>query len=126
MRAVPLGFAVAASFAFTLVFAADPVPDAKTAPDTKTAPDAKAAPDSAAATAGQKQPAAGQKEQASHQTTTAKLPNRSCIKTTGSRIPVKEGQCQSVPGRTYTQEELRNTGEPNTAEALRRLDPSFH
>ena len=125
MRAIPVGLAITASLAFALAFAADPTPD------TKAAPDAKAAPDTAAnAASGQKQPAGNQKDtsqkdQAAQKTAAAK--SGSCIKSTGSRIPLKPPEeCRNVPGRTYNQDELRNTGETNTAAALRRLDPSFH
>jgi hypothetical protein len=119
MRAIPVGLAITASLAFALAFGADPTPDTKAAAD--------AAANSASA---QQQPAGNQKDtsqkdQASHKTAAAK--SGSCIKSTGSRIPLKPPEeCRNVPGRTYNQDELRNTGETNTAAALRRLDPSFH
>lgn len=53
--------------------------------------------------------------------------DRNCIRSTGSLIPAKKGQClQAVNGRSYTQQELRNTGAINNAQALRMLDPSIH
>jgi hypothetical protein len=53
--------------------------------------------------------------------------DRVCIRDTGSLIPAKKGQClQAVNGRSYTQQELRNTGAINNAQALRMLDPSIH
>jgi hypothetical protein len=47
-----------------------------------------------------------------------------CVNETGSRIKQKPGECISN-GRTYSQEELERTGSIDTAEALRRLDPSI-
>lgn len=53
--------------------------------------------------------------------------DRSCIRNTGSLIPAKKGQClQGVSGRSYTRQELLNTGANNNAQALRMLDPSIH
>lgn len=53
--------------------------------------------------------------------------DRLCIRNTGSLIPAKKGQClQAVTGRSYSQQELRNTGAINNAQALRMLDPSIH
>ncbi|OOG66099.1 hypothetical protein B0E46_00935 [Rhodanobacter sp. B04] len=53
--------------------------------------------------------------------------DRNCIRDTGSLIPAKKGQClQGVNGRSYTLQELRNTGAINNAQALRMLDPSIH
>lgn len=53
--------------------------------------------------------------------------DRNCIRDTGSMIPVKKGQClQGVSGRSYSAEDLRNTGQPKTADALRMLDPAIH
>ena len=52
-----------------------------------------------------------------------------CDKVTGSRIkPTKETSCEKAsnrPIRTYTADELLNTGETDLAAALRKLDPSF-
>jgi hypothetical protein len=50
-----------------------------------------------------------------------------CDSSTASRIQASPGQpCKlsASPTRTYTQEELLNTGENNVADALRKLDPS--
>ena len=53
--------------------------------------------------------------------------DRSCIRNTGSLIPAKKGQClQGVSGRSYSRQDLLNTGEINNAQALRMLDPSIH
>jgi hypothetical protein len=53
--------------------------------------------------------------------------DRNCIRDTGSMIPAKKGQClQAVNGRSYSQQDLRNTGKIDNAEALRMLDPSIH
>ena len=51
-------------------------------------------------------------------------PKPDCLQT-GTRIPLKEGECGASAGRVYTKDELDRTGETNTAEALRQLDPSF-
>jgi hypothetical protein len=51
-------------------------------------------------------------------------PRFDCV-TTGTRIPLKDGECANVPGRVFTQEDLQRTGAINPAEALRMLDPSF-
>lgn len=51
--------------------------------------------------------------------------NRTCLRTTGSLIPAKPGQCLPVAGRSYSGEELRRTGTPDTARALQMLDPSI-
>ena len=50
---------------------------------------------------------------------------RSDCLTTGSRIPLKPGQCAMQPGRVYSKEELERIGAASTAEALRRIDPSI-
>jgi len=47
-----------------------------------------------------------------------------CTGDTGSRIQRKEGECRG-PGRTYSQDELERTGPFNTADALKRLDPTI-
>lgn len=45
-----------------------------------------------------------------------------CIQT-GTRIRLSEDDCSRVPGRSYSQEELRNAGGVTLAESLHRLDP---
>ena len=48
-----------------------------------------------------------------------------CLKS-GTRIRLSDDECASmVPGRSYSQKELEQTGAFTTAEALRRLDPRF-
>ncbi|MEY2160869.1 MULTISPECIES: hypothetical protein [unclassified Rhodanobacter] len=51
--------------------------------------------------------------------------DRNCLRSTGSLIPVKEGQCLPVAGRSYSGDELRRTGVNNTARALQMLDPGI-
>jgi uncharacterized membrane protein len=51
--------------------------------------------------------------------------DRACIRQTGSLIPAKEGQCLPVAGRSYSGDEIRRTGSPDTARALQMLDPSI-
>jgi hypothetical protein len=50
--------------------------------------------------------------------------DRNCLRSTGSLIPPKPGECLPVAGRSYSQEDIRRTGAVNTADALRMLDPS--
>jgi hypothetical protein len=54
----------------------------------------------------------------------APAPTPGCVADTASRIPVKEGDCAGF-GRTYTQQDIQRTGQPDTAQALRLLDPSL-
>jgi len=49
--------------------------------------------------------------------------DRNCIRDTGSRIPVKKGHCLPVNGRSYSQQDLQRTGEPELGRALQKLDP---
>ncbi|RCS29075.1 hypothetical protein DEO45_13495 [Rhodanobacter denitrificans] len=51
--------------------------------------------------------------------------DRNCLRSTGSLIPAKEGQCLPVAGRSYSGDEVRRTGVNNTARALQMLDPSI-
>ncbi|HET6554327.1 MAG TPA: hypothetical protein VFG49_12400 [Dyella sp.] len=51
--------------------------------------------------------------------------DRNCIQSTGSAIPAKKGSpCLSVPGRSYSRQDIQNTGEPTLGPALQKLDPS--
>lgn len=50
--------------------------------------------------------------------------DRACLQTTGSLIPAKQGSCLAVPGRSYSRQDLQNTGEPTLGPALQKLDPS--
>ena len=49
--------------------------------------------------------------------------DRMCLRHTGSLIPPKRGECLSAAGTSYSAEDLRRTGEPDTARALQMLDP---
>jgi hypothetical protein len=51
--------------------------------------------------------------------------DRNCLRHTGSLIPARKGECLPVVGRSYSGEELRRTGTPDTARALQMLDPSI-
>lgn len=51
--------------------------------------------------------------------------DRNCLRDTGSLIPARKGECLPVVGRSYSSDELRRTGNPNTARALQTLDPSI-
>jgi hypothetical protein len=51
--------------------------------------------------------------------------DRSCLRQTGSLIPPKKGECLPVAGRSYSGDELRNTGAIDNAHALQMLDPSI-
>ncbi len=48
-----------------------------------------------------------------------------CVRDTGTRIKSKNRDCLGVAGRSYSAEELRQTGETNPLDALRRMDPSI-
>lgn len=62
---------------------------------------------------------------AGHASKTARPHDRNCLRDTGSLIPAMPGHCLPVAGRSYTREELRRTGETDTAAALGRLDPGI-
>ena len=50
--------------------------------------------------------------------------DRNCLQTTGSLIPAKPGSCLlSVPGSSYSRQDLLNTGRQDNGVALRDLDP---
>jgi hypothetical protein len=51
--------------------------------------------------------------------------DRNCIRSTGSLIPPKPGQCLPVAGRSYSQQDLQRTGAQNVGDALRKLDPAI-
>lgn len=55
--------------------------------------------------------------------TDSRQPN--CVRDTGTRIKSKNRDCLGVTGRSYSAEELRQTGEANPLDALRRIDPSI-
>ena len=46
-----------------------------------------------------------------------------CVKDTGSYIKRPEQNCANVPGASYSNQDLQDTGELNTVDALRQLDP---
>ncbi len=70
-----------------------------------------------------------EKEPAREKVEPKKDETAACDKVTGTRIkPTRETSCEKAsnrPIRTYTADELRNTGEIDLAAALRRLDPSI-
>ncbi|BDU20403.1 hypothetical protein [Dyella sp. GSA-30] len=51
--------------------------------------------------------------------------DRNCIRDTGSLIKAKQGKCLPVAGRSYGQEDIRQTGETQLGPALQKLDPSI-
>lgn len=51
--------------------------------------------------------------------------DRNCLRSTGSLIPPRNKGCLPVIGHSYSREELLRTGAPDTAGALRQLDPSI-
>ncbi|MFI4958278.1 MAG: hypothetical protein ACHP7C_03855 [Lysobacterales bacterium] len=55
-----------------------------------------------------------------------KLGDRNCLRETGSLIRARKGECLPVTGRSYSGDELRRTGHPDTARALQTLDPSVN
>ncbi|TLY80740.1 MAG: hypothetical protein E6K49_01400 [Gammaproteobacteria bacterium] len=56
--------------------------------------------------------------------TGARFTHELCLPATGTRIAVREHECAAF-GRSYTGEEIRNTGASTVDEALRLLDPSI-
>lgn len=51
---------------------------------------------------------------------------RHCLRQTGTRIVQRDkSRCLYLPGRVYTQDDLRSTGARDVGEALQRLDPAF-
>lgn len=67
------------------------------------------------------------------------LAERNCLRYTGSRIVASRNAtrirkseekapdgCVNAAGRSYTQDDIRRTGQTNVADALRMLDPSVH
>jgi hypothetical protein len=51
---------------------------------------------------------------------------RTCVPPSASRIPRKPDECSSAAGRAYDHQDLKSTGAPTTAQALRLLDPTVH
>jgi hypothetical protein len=54
---------------------------------------------------------------------------KQCAAVTGTHIrPRVENECKASngPQRSYSKDEIERTGQIDMAEALRRLDPSFH
>jgi hypothetical protein len=49
--------------------------------------------------------------------------NLHCPRDTGSRIARPDDNCRNLPGSSYSGQELQDTGELETADALRKLDP---
>jgi hypothetical protein len=53
----------------------------------------------------------------------AAAPPQGCVHDTGSRIPVKNGQCGNF-GAMYTQQDLQSTGQMFADKQLGMMDPS--
>ncbi len=67
------------------------------------------------------------------QTAAEKSADSFCLRETGSHLRAitndhskRAVECANAPGRAYTREDIERTGAINTADALRRLDPSIH
>lgn len=60
---------------------------------------------------------------ASSQQRTTRLDDHNCIRETGSHIRARKGHCLPVNGRSYSQQDLQRTGEPELGRALQKLDP---
>ena len=56
--------------------------------------------------------------------TTAATP-QPCDIDTGSHLPPRPGHCSVSPGRSYSADDVRNTGRTDVADALQMLDPSI-
>ena len=54
--------------------------------------------------------------------------DKSCESASASRIRKEKGECinSAAPTRSFSKEEIESTGQTDTAEALKRLDPRFH
>jgi len=50
-------------------------------------------------------------------------PRVGCVSDTATHLPVTPNECAGV-GNTYTKQDLDRTGQVDTADALRALDPS--
>jgi hypothetical protein len=55
----------------------------------------------------------------------AKAERPNCLRYTGSRIRSRSSDCIEVPGTVHERDKLIMTGERDTAQALRALDPSI-
>lgn len=51
--------------------------------------------------------------------------DRSCVRSTGSRIRRDDGECLPVAGRSYGESELDRTGATDVGQALSAIDPSI-
>lgn len=51
--------------------------------------------------------------------------DRNCLRDTGSLIKPKDGHCLPVAGRSYSQDDIRRTGQNQVGPALQQLDPSI-
>ncbi len=49
-----------------------------------------------------------------------------CIKSTGSRIPARPGECLSEPGHSWSRDDVESTGKTTAGGALRQMDPLLH
>ena len=49
-----------------------------------------------------------------------------CIKSTGSRIPARPGECLSEPGHSWSRDDVDSTGKNTAGGALRQMDPLLH
>ena len=59
------------------------------------------------------------------QATAATTRTSLCAAEIGSRIPPRPGECSASPTRTYSDTDIRNTGQVNVGDALQMLDPSI-
>lgn len=55
---------------------------------------------------------------------TPRVARAACVKMTGSRL-VRRGDCNYLPGNSYSRAALESTGALSTAGALARLDPGL-
>jgi hypothetical protein len=58
-------------------------------------------------------------------TAQAATPPAGCVSQTATRLPVKNSECAGF-GNTYSQDDIRNTGQIDLSRALKTLDPSIH
>lgn len=54
-----------------------------------------------------------------------KLDDRNCLRSTGSMIRPRKGDCTAAIGRVWSREDLERTGRIDVVDALRALDPAI-
>jgi hypothetical protein len=95
-------------------------------PSTTTPPKPDASQTKSADAAQAKQIAAAKKADAGKTAANTSKDRPDCIKSTGSRIPARPGECLSEPGHSWSRDEVDSTGKNTAGGALRQMDPLLH